>query len=533
MVSHPQPSDQAPTARRPASVTSRSTTTRRHRATRSHSGGASFRLHNEFPDFAQTGDVEIIINAEGQEKRYTLHRLILAQCSGFFEAGTSEDWSRNQAQGAASTTGPAHGNGLAKIGEEDEFGRGASKAGLPFAPPQDRYRWKYELDWGNKDDEVPMLVQKPMPSTLFGGDQPYRPPAVSYKQPAPPPANGFFRSFTAMQSAAYIPHQAPDNDLIRDYDNLFRIFYNYPPSLDPLNIAESYIQCKSLLNLADMYDALEVVGPRIDHHLLQFQSRLWKQIAKYPPSYLKLGYLARSKVIFAEALVHVVGQWPSATNQLQHHVPDSVFDLIEDKVEELAEKRLKIEGKLFRLTLTTPRGERVTPMNSYVDWLALSLFRQWLIENTSPPPPLPPKNPSHFNQPSPRTNNHTNNNPSSRAQQPQYQNPPISSGSLYRLLFAAGPAYLPHDELKRFFKTAKSFSSDSSSGGSSSDVNYRRDELKKFERRMDEVKLMARETVRPLIKSFLELDLGRDAGGAGGLGYLTCTKVEEGDFPWE
>ncbi|KAL8930895.1 MAG: hypothetical protein Q9211_007195, partial [Gyalolechia sp. 1 TL-2023] len=271
----------------------------------------------------------------------------------------------------APTPGPAQANGLANIGEDDEHGR------VPLAPPRDRYRWRYELDWGNKDDEVPMLVQKPAASTLFGGDQTYRPPAVPHK-PAPPSSNGFFRSFAAMQSAAHVPHQAPDNDLIRDYDNLFRIFYNYSPNLDPLNIAESYIQCKSLLNLADMYDALEVVGPRIDHHLLQFQSRLWKQIAKYPPSYLKLGYLARSKVIFAEALIHVVGQWPSGSNQLRHHVPESVFDLIEDKVEELAEKKLKTEGKLFRLTLTTPRGERVTPANNYLDWLALSIFRQWL-----------------------------------------------------------------------------------------------------------------------------------------------------------
>ncbi|KAL9592274.1 MAG: hypothetical protein Q9179_006879, partial [Wetmoreana sp. 5 TL-2023] len=397
MVSYPQSTDHAQTARRPASVAPRSTTARRHRASRSHSGGASYRLENEFPNFAQTGDVEVIISAEGQEKRYMLHRLILAQCSGFFEAGTSEDWSRPQAAGTSSTAGPSQGNGLPNIGEEDEPD---GKVGRPALAvnPQDRYRWRYELDWGNKDDEVPMLVQKPIPSTLFGGDRTYRPPAVPNKPTFTP--NGFFRSFAAMQSAANIPHQAPDNDLIRDYDNLFRIFYNYPPNLDPLNIAESYIQCKSLLNLADMYDALEVVGPRIDHHLLQFQSRLWKQIAKYPPSYLKLGYLARSKVIFAEALIHVVGQWPSGSSQLRHHVPESVLDLIEDKVEELAEKKLKTEGKLFRLTLNTPRGERVTPANGYMDWLALSLFRQWLVENTSPPPPLPPK-----------TSNPTNNQP--------------------------------------------------------------------------------------------------------------------------
>ncbi|KAL8644654.1 MAG: hypothetical protein Q9226_007657, partial [Calogaya cf. arnoldii] len=498
MVSHPQPTDHALTTRRPASVTSRSTTTRRHRSSRSQTGSASFRPQNEFPNFAQTGDLEIIINAEGQEKRYMLHRLILAQCSGFFEASTSEDWSRAQAQGIASTAGPAQSTGLAKIGEDDEYGRESDRSTLPVAPPRDRYRWRYELDWGNKDDELPMLVQKPATSSLFGGDQTYRPPAAPTKSTTTA-SNGFFRSFTAMQSAAHIPHQAPDNDLIRDYDNLFRVFYNYPPNLDPLNIAESYIQCKSLLNLADIYDALEVVGPRIDHHLLQFQSRLWKQIAKYPPSYLKLGYLARSRVIFSEALIHVVGQWPAGSNQLRNHVPEAVFDLIEDKAEELAEKQLKTEGKLFRLTLTTPRGERVTPTNSYMDWLALSVFRQWVIENTSPPPPLPPKTPNS-NQPSLRTQ--------------QQNKPSISPGHLYRLLYSAGPAYLPHDELKKFLKTSKAFGAESSGN-----PEYRREELKKFERRVDEVKMMAKEIVRPLMKSYLELDLGRDAAGTGvGLG---------------
>ena len=46
---------------------------------------------------------------------------------------------------------------------------------------------------------------------------------------------------------------------------------------------------------------------------------------------------------------------------------------------------------------------------------------------------------------------------------------------------------------------------------------------------MDEVKALARECVKPLMRNYLELDLGRDGGG---LGYLTCTRLEEGDFPW-
>ncbi|KAK0514549.1 hypothetical protein JMJ35_003166 [Cladonia borealis] len=506
MVSHPQPSDRPPLAHRAASTTSRSTNTRRHRTGRSHAGG-SYRTQNEFPNFAQTGDVEIIINADGQEKRYMLHRLILAQNSGFFEAGTSEDWSRAQARGQSSGVGP--GNTLGSIGEDEESVREQGRPAYPI-PQSQRFIWRYELDWGNKDEEVPMLVQKQTQPSMFGGDQ-YQPPPVPNKPP--PPSQGFLKSmsnFSALQSASHIAKSNPshnngDSDTIRDYDNLFRIFYNYAPLLDATNIAESYIQCKSLLTLADMYDALGVVGPRIDHHLLQFQGRLWKQIAKYPPSYLKLGYLARSKVIFSEALVHVVGQWPSGSNQLRHAVPPDVIEVIKDKVYDLQDLQLKTEAKLFRLTLTTARGERVTPTNAYADWLALSLFRQWLAENTTPPPPPIPKTSETAQRTS---NNHA-----------QHQSPPVSAGTLFRLLGTGGSSYLARDELKRFIKLRPS-----------SEEGNSREYLKKFERRMDDIKALAREAVRPLMKSYLELDIGRDGGG---LGYLTCTKVEEDDYPWD
>lgn len=339
-------------------------------------------------------------------------------------------------------------------------------------------------------------------------------------------------------SALHLPSARPggpsetENETLRDYDNLFRTFYNYPPTLDPLNIAQAYVQCKGLLNLADMYDALDVVGPRVDHHLLQFQGRLWKQIAKYPPSYLKIGYLARSKVIFAEALVHVVGQWPQGQSQIRAQLPDQVLDVIEDKVDELEDLKGTIEARLFRLTLTTARGERVTPANAYLAWTAVSLFRQWLAENTMPPPSVPTLKDTPAPQPPPP---HPPFRPAgaSRTQAPlppppppppplstQSQLspplPPVDAGRVYRLLGTGGSAYLGRDELKRFLKLRPE--------------EYNRDTLRRFEQRMEEVKELARDLVRPLMRNFLELDLGKDGGS---LGYLTCTRVEERDFPWE
>jgi hypothetical protein len=295
----------------------------------------------------------------------------------------------------------------------------------------------------------------------------------------------------------------PDDDTFRDYDNLFKIFYNYSPALDAVNIANAYVECKSLLQVADMYDALEVIGPRVDHHLLRFQGRLWKQIAKYPPSYLKLGYMARSKAIFAEAMVHVVGQWPQGNNQLRGQIAEPVLELIEDKVDELDELKAKIEVKLFRLSLTTSRGERVSPSSNWLDWLAVSLFRQWLAENTNPPPLPILKSPR---PPSTRT-----------AEAPLPPPPPPSSfntGRVFRLLGQAGTSYLNHDECKRFLKL--------------NPESYHRDNLKRFERRIDEIKNKAMEVVKPVMRNFLELDLRE-----GGLPYLTCTRIEPQDFPWD
>ncbi|KAF2036774.1 hypothetical protein EK21DRAFT_51574 [Setomelanomma holmii] len=494
MVSYPDSASAERTLaiRRPPSVTShssRASTVRRHRPHRSHFGGSSYQPQNEFPVFTHTGDVEIILSNGRKEQRYLLHKLILTQCSGFFEAGTSEEWAnaREGSIGAPSASSAA----LARV---------------PSGARQEKARWRYELDWGNNEDDLPMLVQKENQPTMFGGDAtpPSQPPTTRNKPTAP--QSGFFRNM-ANFSTLHVPaaESDPDDDTFRDYDNLFKIFYNYSPSLDAVNIANAYVECKSLLQLADMYDALGVIGPRVDHHLLRFQGRLWKQIAKYPPSYLKLGYMARSKAIFAEAMVHVVGQWPQGINQLRGQIAEPVIELIEDKVDEMDELKAKTEVKLFRLSLTTSRGERVSPSSNWLDWLAVSLFRQWLAENTNPPPAPILKSPP---------TSHSRSN-SEHASAPLPPPPPaFNTGRIFRLLGQAGSSYLNHDECKRFLRLNPD--------------HYNRDNLKRFERRIEEIKNKAKDAVKPLMRNFLELDLRE-----GGLPYLTCTRIEPQDFPWD
>lgn len=490
MVSQPDPS-RSLSLRGPSSVVSHSSNTRHRRQNRSHAGGSTYVPQNDFPVFTNTGDVEIIVSAGGRENRYLLHRLILTQCSGFFEASTSQEWSRAT---------PEAGKELARIGEDGNVSESNARSS---STPQ-KQRWRYELDKGADNNDIPMLVQSAAPATsLFN---PLSPPPVRNKPPAS--STSFFRSVANLSlQPAPAPLSPADVDLLRDYDNLFRIFYNHPPALDPINIADAYIQCKSLVALADMYDALAVVGPRIDHHLLQFQSRLFKQIAKYPPSYLRLGYMARSKVIFAEALIHVVGQWPVGERHLRQTLPQQLVELIEDKVDELADTVAAVEGRLFRLSLTTSRGERVSPQTNYIDWLAVSLFRSWLADNTSPPPAPPPKPPSRSN-----VRGEPPGSSSSRGPPPPYSEPPYL-GRVYRLLGSSSPhAYLGHEECKRFLKLIPE--------------QYSREGLRRFERKIEEMKSAAREVVAPLMRCSLQ-------GSAEGAGYLVCTKVGAGDWVWE
>jgi hypothetical protein len=401
-----------------------------------------------------------------------------------------------------------------------------------------RRRWRYELDPGTGDNDIPMLIQKDetSPSTaatlksstsIFGGSS-HNKPSTTYSN------SSFFRSVANLAlSPSHAPPPLPpptqtEQDLLRDYDNLFRIMYNYPPILDGINIADAYVQCKSLLTLADQYDALAVVGPRVDHHLLQFQSRLWKQIAKYPISYLRLGYLARSKVIFQEALIHVVGQWPAGERSLRSILPDTVLDIIEDKVDELEETVSRVEARLFRLTLTTRTGERVAPHTNYLDWLAVSLFRQWLADNTTPPAaPVPDRtangrNGANTNRPGTRgsSNNAAPNPHTLSIGRAVVSAPPLASlGRTYRILGSPAGAYLGHDECKRFLKLTPEL--------------YSRDNLRRFEKRVEEIKALAREVVRPLMGSGLELETSNAGRGvAEGIGYLTCTVVGDRDLPW-
>lgn len=164
MVSQAQVLDRSvPAQSAPSSVSRHSHHGRRHRSSRSHHGGLTSQPQNDFPIFTHTGDVELVIRAGRQENRYLLHRLILAQCSGFFQTSTQEEWSR-QTPRARPPRNPDSGT-LPRVSEDtSSLSTGSTLAqsdtGLTQPSPEKK-RWRFELDWENKaEDEEPILVQK-------------------------------------------------------------------------------------------------------------------------------------------------------------------------------------------------------------------------------------------------------------------------------------------------------------------------------------------------------------------------------------
>ncbi|KAG5970220.1 hypothetical protein E4U56_007918 [Claviceps arundinis] len=533
-----------------ASAVSQLSLSRTERYNQFTADSSSCMSKDEFPIFSRTGDVEITIRgaiaADGVEavsKTYLLHQDTLARCSGFFAASTSSQWSKAQSDPARVVKGLARdigddgdrgsgsGSGSSSGGDND----GGGSAQNTFGPTRPKRKWKFELDHGTEYLDTPMLVQTgPLPAQQEGtqgsgraGDSQSSSPLLSGPGSGGPAASHTISSSLQPEDDPPVTPNGSqrvfdedpdmrdmllgmDKALLRNYDNLFRIFYNCRPILDNVDAFYACIEGTFVLRLADQYDALAVVRPWVEHHLLQFQSTLWEHISKSPHRCLEVGYLARSKVIFKEALIHVVGLWylciPKRPNL---DVPDFVLDIVEDKVYELQEKASRVEGQLFRLSLTTEQGRPVRPANNYLDWLVVSLFRQWLADKTKPQ-----IWPACDNSESESDNSH-------HSDEINVFIPPFGIYQVYQKLGSDSPsAFLGHDECEAFLALNPQL--------------YTPENLVRFEKRMADLKVLARDLVRPLLHNSLELNVDSPDMSEAWYkpSYFTCTTVEDDDIPW-
>lgn len=414
---------------------------------------------------------------------------MLKQYSGWFEARTSVAWedpSNQQLQ--------VRGDGHRRSSRSE-----GGNSGRSVSQPQ---RWRFELDQNPTiSHDIPMLVAVPPRPR----NSPYdmdSPPQVAVKNKPHGISSGFFHSVANLAIGSQRPILPPakprlskaDEALIRDYDNLFRVFYNERLSLDRTSISTAFVQCDGLLELADAYDAVRCVRERINPHLMQFGAELYKDVAMHPAAYLRLSYLIRNEEIFREALIHVVGRWPLDQSYLDGTIlPDSVLDMVEARAEILRRQAMEMENRLLKLTLINRHGQRVRH-GMGMDSLAVELWKDWFQDSLYVPAPKPPSSRS--------------SRPSVTSQEVRETERQRQHKTLRRI--GLGPdSYLTPENVKEELKKTREL--------------YNRENLVRLRVKVNDMKLLAQETVQPLM---------RQESKVTGHGYLICTRVTDADYLW-
>ncbi len=549
--------------------------------------------------------------ASGHQNRYLLHRHTLTRCSGFFEASTSNEWSRAQAlpellpaAGAANANANAlaAGNELARIGEDGNSntnGGGGSRNGSEAAgarpsmlsPP--RKRWRYELDRGSGDGDIPMLVQKEetnpaassLPSaSLFGGGGGAGAADVTtgssrghHRTSSSTHSNHhFFRSVVNLSSSSHYPgsSSSSSNHHQADLPPPSQADQDPPPRLrQPL---PHHVQLPAGAGPRQHRRRLRAVQVAADARRPVRRAGRGRPARRPPPAAVPVAAVEADRQV--PHLVPAAGL-PGA---LQGHLPRGPHP----RGRPVARRRAQPARQPARRRARPHRGQgrRARGVGGPRRGAASSACTSSRAPATASPRPRPTSTgwpspssasagrqhhaaaaalrarphrswpgcrrfffysrPALLRCPRPTSglllqlrrlscaatvrfdHNQNHHYPTSLQHHhggpPAPPSPPLSSlGRTYRALggCAPGPGYLGHDECKRFLKLAPEL--------------YSRDNLRRFEKRIDELKAMAREVVRPLMGSALELDMaGAKAGAADGIGYLTCTRVGERDLPW-
>lgn len=331
---------------------------------------------------------------------------------------------------------------------------------------------------------------------------------------------------TVKQEAGDIGNElgkSPKTNWVRAYESFFRMMLNMP-SISvkqvrmPTIAASALTLLEGVVAIAEYYGCVPTVSSAFKSLSSDWISNrtLYAAIAADAARWLALAVKLQSELVFKEAFVHLVGQHPHFTGSSSgcgDRLPADVMASIVAQGREMRITRYEVDQQLLMTTLRveTPAKGRLSPAVSGTVsqhhesqiYDIVNVWRDWLTEHMSylcdaavggveevpassalcdhlPPPNYP-------------------------GGQPEC----LTVAGFYRLLHRAGDAYLPVEQVVETWNEAEY----------GSDFGAVRVNLAVLKAR-------AREMVRPLVQSSLQL-----AGGErGGLPYLTC--VEVGKVPW-
>ncbi|KAM0318240.1 hypothetical protein ACHAO8_001933 [Botrytis cinerea] len=278
------------------------------------------------------------------------------------------------------------------------------------------------------------------------------------------------------------------------YHSLFLCCYGWFPAISTADISAAMKQISTLVKVATLYHSLKIVRPHIVSSLFSHGRNLYSAIREDPPRFLILATKLQCALIFKEALIHIVGQypsWPWPTKKSQMG-PD-LGKVVSMKFDDLQHMIFKVNGPLFQSCVVKDKL-RVSINNldrsNFDIWVIVQIWHDWFSQQLR-----------HC----------------TLVQHHEHRN---VEKNMYRLISQGGDAYLKIDDVMAMIEPFRAGSEAREWG------HWEKDQV--------EVQLrILKEYAAIRVKDLLENELmGETGGNAGEIEYLTCTKVGEHELPW-
>ncbi|TGO28759.1 hypothetical protein BPAE_0023g00240 [Botrytis paeoniae] len=288
--------------------------------------------------------------------------------------------------------------------------------------------------------------------------------------------------------------QKVEQTVLDAYRSLFLCYFGCAPTISTTNVATAASQSLLLIKIANLYNSAKVVRPYIVASLLSLGRGLYASIRRNPHQFLVLANKLQCAPIFKEALIHIVGQypsWPWLTKE--NRMGPDLGSVIQKKFDDLQDMRFKVNNALFQSCLVK-ENVRVSINN-----LDKSTFDMWIIVQI------------------------WHDGFSQQLRQckmvRRHENRGVEK-TMYRLIAQGGDAYLNIDDVMTMIEPFRAGSETREWG------HWEKDQV---ELQLNILKKYASENVEGLLVNELMGDAG---GNAGEIEYLTCTKVHEHELPW-
>ncbi|KFY75514.1 hypothetical protein V499_04513 [Pseudogymnoascus sp. VKM F-103] len=281
---------------------------------------------------------------------------------------------------------------------------------------------------------------------------------------------------------------------IHAYASLLRVAYYKPPIVSQKDISQALIQSEHLIEAAKLYQTLPAIEAHVSHLLAQHGRSLFQSVALDPVRWLNISINLKNKIIFQEAMIHLVGRIPDEfTSETFSGVPHNILRLLQRKYREMDEEisrvsRLLSAGSIYEFGIRAD----LTDKSSFDIWVLAGLWREWFATNFE----------------------------KAKTEGRHPEEPTIQSklGLLYRTIYAGGDAYLPKQKVLDILRPFQKDGADQTGG-------FLQWDTAEFDLTL--MKAYARKVVQNLCYNRSRLDPSE-----AGFSYLTCTHIDDIEFPW-